>query len=157
MDENQVNLRWYIDESDWGLEDSDDEGPYYEINIWLSINYLMPITQKPTIEYIHSKNASKKRFLSTFEAELFEKRIRLLKIPFGNDLDLANMWRVNPYDNYRVVLEGSGFKAEFTWSDNESGNDPKAYGSLTKLVDLISKIEPIDYDCMGIELPHPKM
>lgn len=157
MDQNQINLRWYIDESDWGPEDGGEGEPYYEINIWLSINYLMPITQKPTIEYVHSKDVSKKRSLSVFEAELLEKRIRLLKIPFGNDLDLANMWTVNPYDNYRIVLNGCGFNAEFKWSDNESGNDPKAYGPLTKLVNLISKIEPIDFDGMGIEPPFPKM
>lgn len=46
---------------------------------------------------------------------------------------------------------------DFAWADGEYiTNDKKLLATLTKLVDQITKIEPIDYLKLGIEEPEMK-
>ena len=155
MFKNQIRLKWFIDEVFDYDNDPEDFPPYryYDINLYQPAD-LLQNQETSMIKYIHSEAISSDRVLSNFEVGLLAKAILKVKIPFQTDE--AEMINAHPYDNYRVAIKTYNFNLEFSWSDNDASSDPKAYKSLMKLVDLISKIEPIDYEKLGVESPELK-
>jgi hypothetical protein len=155
MHQNEMRLKWFIDES-FDEDNFPEDFPlqrYYDINLYRPAD-LFDDEETSTVKYVHSEKISTERKLSNFEISLLAKAISGVKIPFKSDgFDLN---RRIPYDNYRVVIKTNNFDLEFRWSDNDALSDLKAYKSLMKLVDLISKIEPIDYEKLGVEYPEVK-
>ena len=150
MFENEIRLKWFINECF-----DDDNNPenfplerYYDISLHRPPD-LFEDQKTSTIAYIHNEKISIDRKLSNFEVGLLDKAIFGVKIPFKSDLTKLDMFL--PYDNYRVGIKTHNFDLEFKWSDVDLSNNPKGYKSLMRLVDLISKIEPIDYKKLGIE------
>jgi len=155
MSENEIRLKWFIDES-FDDDNFPEDFPlqrYYDINLYRSAD-LFDDEETSTVKYVHSEKISTERKLSIFEIGLLAKAVSGVKIPFKSDWFDLN--RRIPYDNYRIVIKTNNFDLEFRWSDNDALSDLKAYKSLMKLVDLISKIEPIDYEKLGIEYPEVK-
>lgn len=152
MFQNEIRLKWFIDEvfDDDNNPENFPQERYYDINLH-QLPDLFEDHETSTIKYVHTEEVSCDRKLSNFEIGLLDKAISSVKIPFKSDtFEYSN---THPYDNYRMVIKTYNFDLEFRWSDNDASGDPKAYKPLMKLVKLISKIEPIDYERLGIEAP----
>lgn len=155
MFQNEIRMKWFIDES-FDEDNNPEEFPlqrYYDVHLYQPPDLFLD-KETSSIKYIHSEGIATERILSNFEVTLLSKAITSIKIPFMRDV--SEWFRTDPYDNYRVIIKTYNFDLEFRWSSDDAASDPKAYKSLMKLVDLISKIEPIDYEGLGIECPEVK-
>jgi len=152
MFQNEIRLKWFVDEvfDDDNNPENFPQERYYDINLYQPAD-MFQAKETSTIKYIHSEEISSDRALSNFEIGLLAKAITSVRIPFKSDAFESS--NTHPYDNYRVVIKTYYFDLEFRWSDNDAIADPKAYKSLMKLVKLISKIEPIDYEGLAVEPP----
>jgi hypothetical protein len=150
MFQNEIRLKWFIDEvfDDDNNPENFPQERYYDINLHQPPD-LFDDQETSTIKYFHAEEVSYDRKLSNFEIGLLTKAISSVKIPFKSDAYEYSL--THPYDNYRIVIKHYNFDLEFRWSDNDASGDPKAYKSLMKLVKLISIIEPIDYERLGVE------
>jgi hypothetical protein len=155
MYQNEIRMKWFIDES-FDEDNNPEVFPlqrYYDVHLFQPADLFLD-KETSSIKYIHSEWIATERELSNFEVTLLGKAITSVKIPFWGDV--AESFTSHPYDNYRVIIETYNFNLEFRWSSNDALSDPKRYKSLMKLVDLVSKIEPIDYKALGIEHPEIK-
>lgn len=155
MFQNEIRMKWFVDES-FDEDNNPEDFPlqrYYDVNLYQPADLFLD-KETSSIKYIHSEGVSSERVLSNFEVSMLAKAITSVKIPFWGEVAEGFMCR--PYDNYRVIIKTYNFDLEFRWSSNDALSNPKAYKSLMKLVDLISKIEPIDYEGLGIEHPEVK-
>jgi hypothetical protein len=159
MNEYLLEIKYFVDEL--GLEDDDLSSPIqmlgfqYELKLQLPSPFLK--NQDPSsISLIHDGKNLSTRSLSSFESDLILKIVSKIKFSF-DDTDFHG-YGICPQDSYKISIKRGSCSMDFAWADGEYiTNDKKLLTTLTKLVDQITKIEPIDYLKLGLDEPPMKL
>jgi hypothetical protein len=158
MNEYLLEIKYFVDEL--GLEDDDLSSPIqmlgfqYELKLQLPSPFLKNQASS-SISLIHNGKNLYTRSLSAIESDLILKIVSKIKFSF-NDTDFHG-YGICPQDSYKISIKRGSCSMDFAWADGEYiTNDKKLLATLTKLVDQITKIEPIDYLKLGIEEPEMK-
>lgn len=156
MDEYLLQIRYLVD--DLGDVDIGDglvraeQMPcfQYELMIQLPGGYLKT-EESSTLSILQGDKKLFSRELSTFECRLVLGIVRTIKFSFDS---VNNVTLTCPQERYNVSLRRGTAMMSFAWADGEHiTNDAELLSSLTILVNLISDLEPIDYERFGFEIP----
>ena len=156
MDEYLLQIRYLVD--DLGDVDIDDglvraekiPGFQYELMIQLPGSYLRT-EESSKLSILQGDKKLFSRELSAFECRLVLEIVRTIKFSFDS---ANNVTLTCPQDSYNVSLRRGTAMMSFAWADGEHiTNDAELLSSLTSLVNLISDLEPIDYERFGFEIP----
>ena len=156
MDEYLLQIRYLVD--DLGDVDIDDglvraekmPGFQYELMIKIPGGYLRT-EESSRLSILQGDKKLFSRELSAFECRLVLDIVRTIKFSFDS---ANNVTLTCPQDSYNVSIRRGTAMMSFAWADGEHiTNDAELLSALTSLVNLISDLEPIDYERFGFEIP----
>ena len=146
MNEYLLEIKYFVVEL--GFDDDELSSPtqmlgfQYELKIQLPSPFIKNQIAS-SISLIHDNKNLSTRTLSLFESDLILKIVSKIKFSF-DDKDFHG-YGVCPQDGYKISIKRGSCSMDFAWADGEYiTNDKKLLANLSKLVDQINKIEPID-------------
>ncbi len=157
MNEYLLQIRYLVD--DLGDVDIDDglvraekmPGFQYELMIQLPGAYQKTL-KSSKLSIFHGDKKLFTRSLSTYECHLILDVVSKIKFSFTPTQLREGKC---PQDSYNLLLRRGTAMMSFAWSDGEYiTNDRKLLSSLMKLVNLITDLQPIEYENFGFEIPY---
>ena len=156
MDEYLLEIRYLVDDlGDVVIDDGlvrIDRMPGFEYKLIIKLPGAHPKTEESSkLSIFHGDKKLFSRELSVFECRLVLDVVRTIKFSFESP---DNVTLTCPQDSYNVSLRRGSAMMSFAWADGEHiTNDAELLSSLMSLVNLISDLEPIDYERFGFQCP----
>lgn len=137
----KLNLRYHID----GHSET-----YYDFKVHL--NSPDGKTKKSTLKVISFGQVVLQRNLATSEVIAIVNAAQDIKLKFGSQVGLPGSWSHKvPEDKYRLVMSSPYFRLDFKWGENDHQECPAMFQTLMRLVRVIEKVHPVDFEELGLE------
>ena len=136
----KLNLRYHID----GHSET-----YYDFRVYL--NSPDGKTKKSTLKVISFGQVVLQRNLATSEIIAIVNAAQDIRLKFGSYVGPNILDRKIPEDEYRLVMSSPYFRLDFKWGENDHQECPGMFQSLMRLVRVLEKIHPVDFEELGLE------